>query len=159
MIVYRIAKSEEWARDLSGFGPFRNGGRWNSKGIDMLYTSVNSSLAYLECLVHFDESIFPPGLFIAAIQIPDEEKLLYELPDKNYPKNWQIPENAENKQMGDKWMRDVKYLAVKVRSAVNPTEYNILLNPLYPGYRELVKIDWLKALKTDVRLGKTDLQL
>jgi len=152
MLVYRIAKSELRARDISGYGAFRNGGHWNSKGITMLYTSMNSSLAYLENLVHFDESYFPPGLFIAAIQIPDDKKLVYQLPDRSYPKNWQTPENLANKRVGDRWMTDAKYLAIKVRSAVNPSEYNFLLNPFFPAYHDLVKIESLEALRTDARL-------
>lgn len=154
MLVYRIAKSEERARDLSGYGAFRNGGRWNSKGTWMLYTSINSSLAYLENLVHFDESYFPPGLYIAALEIPDDA-MIYQLPDKNYPRNWQMPENPANKVLGDQWILERKYLAIKVRSAVNPSEYNFLLNPLFPGYRDLLKISSVEALKTDARLGKS----
>jgi RES domain-containing protein len=154
MTVFRIAKSEERARDISGFGAFKSGGRWNGKGTYMLYTGMNSSLAYLESLDHFDESWFPPGLFIASLQLPDDEKLFYQLPDKNYPRNWQVPENPENKIMGDKWMREMKYLAFKVRSAVNTSEYNFLLNPLYPGYHDLVKIVSVVPLKTDARLRK-----
>jgi RES domain-containing protein len=53
MVVFRIVKSLNRAKDLSGMGAFKNGGRWNSKGTYMLYTSINSSLAYLETLVHF----------------------------------------------------------------------------------------------------------
>jgi len=60
MIAYRIVKSIGRAGDFSGTGAFRNGGRWNSKGTYMLYTSMNSSLAYLETLVHFDEADMPP---------------------------------------------------------------------------------------------------
>lgn len=153
-----MAKSEDRARDLSGFGAFRYGGRWNSKGTYVLYTSMNSSLAYLESLVHFDESYFPPGLFIASIQIPDDQKLIYHLPDKNYPKNWQVPGNSEkNKILGDRWMREAKYLAIKVRSAVNTSEYNFLLNPLFSGYHDLVKIEVVEALKMDARLAKRSL--
>jgi RES domain-containing protein len=154
MLVYRIAKSENWVRDISGFGAFKNSGRWNSKGTYMLYTSMNSSLAYLETLVHFDESYFPPGLYLASVEIPDDEKLICTLPDKNYPRNWQIPENPANKALGDKWMLEKKYLGFKVRSAVNPSEYNFLLNPLFPGYHDLVKISSVEALKTDARLVK-----
>ncbi|MGZ4009148.1 MAG: RES family NAD+ phosphorylase, partial [Mucilaginibacter sp.] len=117
--------------------------------------SMNSSLAYLENLVHFDESYFPPGLYIAALEIPDDEALIYRLPDKSYPRNWQIPENPANKVLGDKWMLEKKYLAYKVHSAVNPSEFNFLLNPLFPGYNDLVKIRSVTALKTDARLGKS----
>jgi len=155
MTVFRIAKSKLRARDISGMGAFRNGGRWNSKGTWMLYTSMNSSLAYLENLVHFDESTFPPGLYIVALEIPGDEDMIYQPPYKNYPRNWQIPENPANKALGDQWMLEKKYLAYKVRSAVNPSEYNFLLNPLFPGYYDLVTVAAVEPLKTDARLGKS----
>ena len=152
MIAYRIAKSELRTRDISGMGAFRNGGRWNSKGIYMLYTSINSSLAYLENLVHFDELDLPPDLYISSINIQADENRIYQLPDKEYPNSWQILDNLENRQMGDRWMLENKYLAFQVRSAVNPSEYNFLLNPLYPGYHDLVKIESVEPLKIDARL-------
>jgi len=155
MIVYRIAKSELRAQDFSGMGAFKNGGRWNSKGTYMLYTSMNSSLAYLENLVHFNESDSPPHLFITAIEIIDnplENGLIYELPDSDYPVSWQQHENFENKIIGDEWMRAKRFLAIKVRSAVNPSEFNFLLNPLFPGYHDKIKLRSIELIDTDSRL-------
>jgi RES domain-containing protein len=151
MIVYRIAKTEERARDLSGFGAAKFGGRWNSKGTDMLYTSMNSSLAYLETLVHFSEISVPPNLFVATIEISDNA-LVYELPDALYPRTWQNTDNLENELIGDEWMRAKKFLAFKVRSTVNPSEFNFLLNPLFPGYQDMVTIASVQRLNIDVRL-------
>src|SRR5476651_48325 len=119
MIVYRIAKSEIRARDISGTGAFKNGGRWNSKGTYMLYTSMNSSLALLENLVHFDESDLPPDLYVATIEI-DDNAPIYELPEMEYPAFWQTHDNLENQLKGDIWMLENKFLAFKVRSAINP---------------------------------------
>src|SRR3979411_843828 len=103
MIVFRIAKSMAHAEDISGIGAFRNGGRWNSKRTFMLYTSINSSLAYLENLVHFDELVTPPNLFITSIEIQSEETDIHQLPDAEYPITWQILDKLENKRMGDQW--------------------------------------------------------
>jgi len=157
MIAYRIAKSVLHARDISGMGAFRNGGRWNSKGTYMLYTSMNSSLAFLENLVHFDELNLPPDLYITTIQIQADDAMIYQLRDAKHPVSWQMLDDLENKRMGDKWMLEKKYLAIKVRSAVNPSEYNFLLNPLYPGYHDRVKIHSVELLKTDARLGRNRL--
>ena len=140
------------AGDLSGLGAFKNGGRWNSKGTYMLYTSVNSSLAYLETLVHFNELDTPPGLYVTAIALRGDEGLIYQLPDNEYPDNWLAPDNLENKIMGDKWIRENKFLAFKVRSAVNPTEYNVLLNPLFPGFHDKVVVNSITPLNIDTRL-------
>ena len=152
MLVYRIAKTLSRTEDLSGTGAFKYGGRWNSKGTYMLYTSMNSSLAYLENLVHFIDPNIPPNLFITAIEI-NAEHLIYHLPDNEYPAEWESADNYENKLMGDKWMAE-KRLAIKVRSVINPSEFNYLLNPLYPGYHDLVKIQSIDKLRIDSRLIK-----
>ncbi|RVU02054.1 RES domain-containing protein [Mucilaginibacter limnophilus] len=152
--VYRIAKAEARANDLSGFGAFSFGGRWNNPGTYMLYTSENSSLAYLENLVHFDELLMPPRLFISTIEVDIKSKQLYVLPDEDYPEKWLQLDNLANKFMGDQWMHEKKHLAVKVRSAVNTAEYNYLLNPLFPKYTELVKVKHIAPLNIDARLVK-----
>ena len=154
MIVYRIAKSEKRSKDISGMGAFKEGGRWNNAGTYMLYTSENSSLAYLESLVHFEEANIPPNLYIVKIELTVEDTLIYNLPDKTYPKDWQILDNLENKILGDRLMSEQRYLALKVRSAVNPSEYNYLLNPLFPEYHQLIRIVSAKKLNIDVRLVK-----
>lgn len=151
MRVYRIAKSEKFAADLSGTGAFKYGGRWNSKGTYMLYTSENSSLAYLETLVHLDEFNLPPHLYLTVIEIKDQ-KLISELSDSLYPSNWQLIDNLNNQALGDQWMNAKQYLGIKVRSAVNPSEYNILLNPLYPGYHEKLKVVSVEKIRIDSRL-------
>jgi RES domain-containing protein len=151
MLVYRIAKMKERAVDISGKGAFLYGGRWNSEGVFMLYTSTHASLAMLEVLVHADESEIPPQLFISQIEI-SENAFIYKFPDEELPKNWREPDNLSLKKIGDRLMREKKYIGFQVLSAVLPSEYNILLNPLFPGYTDLVKIRRIDKLETDSRL-------
>ena len=100
MIVYRIAKSEKRSKDISGMGAFKEGGRWNNPGTYMLYTSENSSLAYLENLVHFEDSNIPPNLYIIKIELKVEDALIFNLPAKAYPKDWKILDKLENEILG-----------------------------------------------------------
>lgn len=151
MLVYRIVKDNKRTNDLSGTGSFRLGGRWNSKGTYMLYTSENSSLAYLENLVYFDRLTFPPHLQIMQIEV-DDAAPIYTFPDADYPANWMDLGLLENKMLGDDWMNDLKYLGIKVRSAVNNYEFNYLLNPLFPDYINLVKVTGVTEIATDGRL-------
>lgn len=153
MFVYRVVKTKARTNDLSGTGAFQWGGRWNNKGTYMLYTSANSSLALLENLVHFDESDFPPQLFIVQLEIK-ENTLFYTPADREYPANWKQPEFPENKHLGDRWMNEFKYLGIQVRSVVNELEYNLLLNPKFPGYNQLVKITQVTKIDIDERLLK-----
>jgi RES domain-containing protein len=149
--VFRIAQTEARALDLSGFGAFKYGGRWNNKGTYMLYASMNSSLAYLETLVHLNDGQLPSRLFVSSIQI-DEKAAVYRLPDADYPGSWQEENSLENKLLGDKWMADKKYLAIKVKSTVNPFEFNFLLNPLFPDFDVLIRISAISPLNIDPRL-------
>ena len=151
MKLFRVVQDKDRARDLSGTGAFRWGGRWNSKGVYMLYTSENSSLALLETLVHFDEGEIPPKLYIIEFEIPDDSPVR-TLADAEYNKNWMKLSLLENQKQGDRWMQDKKYLGIKVRSAINPVESNYLLNPLFPRYYNLVKIISIKEIKVDDRL-------
>ncbi len=151
MKLFRVVQGTDRAKDLSGTGAFRWGGRWNSKGVYMLYTSENSSLALLESLVHFDEGETPPQLYSTELEIPDNAPV-YMLPDSEYNKDWLKLSLLENQKQGDHWMEERKYLAIKVRSAINPAEYNYLLNPVFPRYHNLVKIISVKEIKVDERL-------
>jgi RES domain-containing protein len=153
MIVFRIVQDKIRTGDLSGTGAFRRGGRWNSKGTYMLYTSENSSLALLESIVSFDQDLMPPQMYIMEIGIHDD-KLIYDLPDTEYPKDWTRLSLIANQEMGDGWMRQKKWLGVRVRSAINPGEYNILLNPLIPGYLDLVVVESVRDLSVDERIIK-----
>jgi len=149
--VFRIAKTEERGFDLTGFGAFKYGGRWNNKGTYMLYTSMNSSLAYLETLVHLNSAQLPGQLFISSILI-DEKASIYTLPDGDYPASWQEENSHETKMLGDKWMNDKKHLAIKIKSTINPFEFNFLINPLFPGFNRMVKIESISPLNIDTRL-------
>jgi RES domain-containing protein len=151
MEAYRIVQRKARATDISGTGSFRVGGRWNSKGTYMLYTSENSSLAYLEALVHFDQSLSPPQLFITQIEIDDKSPIL-TLPEAGYPTNWEKVGSIETQQLGDRLMKDLNYLGIRVRSAINTREFNILLNPLFPDYMNLVKVIDVTELAIDPRL-------
>ena len=151
MKLYRIVQDKQRTKDLSGTGSFHFGGRWNSKGTYMLYTSETSSLAYLENLVHFDKILIPPQLYIVQLELHDASPI-YTLADAEYKGNWRKLSLLENQALGDRWMSDKKYIAIKVKSAINPIENNYLLNPLFPRFYDLVKIVSVTQIDVDGRL-------
>ena len=152
MTVYRIAKTKERAGDLSGTGAFKVGGRWNNPGVFALYTSENQALAMLELLVHIEESELPPDLYIITLEIDDRAPIL-ELKDEELPKDWRLPDNLVLKNMGDRLLLKKEYLGFRVRSAVMPDEYNLVLNPLFPDFNKLIKIIGIDRLEVDQRLN------
>lgn len=151
MIVYRISK-KKWAKDLSGTGAENAGGRWNPKGIPVLYTSVYSSLAILELLVHLDHDLLPNDLVVSRIFIPDGS--VKELSLADLPKNWRdSPAPDPLKEWGRNWINANVHLALKVPSAVNPLEHNYILNVKHPLFSQ-VSVDRSAITRLDSRLKK-----
>lgn len=151
MWAYRICKLKERTQDLSGRGAFLYGGRWNSEGTFMLYTSLMAPLAMLEMLAHADEFDVPPRMYLSQIRVSDESPI-YQFPEAELPFDWRESGNFELKKIGDQLMAKKEYLGIKVLSAVFPVEWNLLLNPLFPGYTDLVRVEAIQSLETDSRL-------
>jgi RES domain-containing protein len=128
MLLYRIAE-EQFGRDLSGDGARLYGGRWNPKGIPMLYTAESVALAALEVLVRLST----PKRFCRIIyQVPDEASLEI-ITVESLPPNWLLPyPNASLIETGGNWARERRSLLLKVPSAVVRGEgWNYLINPLH----------------------------
>ena len=117
----------------------------------MLYTSENRSLALLETLVHFDEQDTPPDLYIMSIEISPTAPV-YNFPDDDLPGDWRDAENIILKGLGRSIFKARKHLGFRARSAVLTEEYNIMLNPLFHGFNEMVKVVAVATYHPDTRL-------
>ncbi len=152
MIVYRIC-STAYSEDISGMGAKLYGGRWNSKGIQILYTAECISLAVLEMLVnnHFKDFSIP--LSLLKIHIPDTSKqsIIYS---KKLKPNW-IKDISYTNFIGNEFIKSNINLLAKVPSAVVPDENNFLINPLHPDFVK-VKIKEITFFDTDKRLFTID---
>jgi RES domain-containing protein len=131
MVLYRIAQTA-YIGDLSGSGPRLYGGRWNPKGIGVIYTSESRALAALEFFVHLSRTVIPPGLSLASIEIPDKasrkERTMEEL-----PRNWRsYPAPLELADIGASWISSKKSLLLRLPSVIMPPEKNVLINPAHP---------------------------
>jgi hypothetical protein len=105
----------------------------------------------LEMLAHADEFDVPPQMYLSKIRVSDESPI-YEFPEAELPFDWRESNNFELKKIGDQLMAKKEYLGIKVLSAVFPVEWNLLLNPLFPGYTDLVRVESIQSLDTDSRL-------
>ena len=152
MKVYRIAKAK-YISDLSGIGARLYGGRWNNKGIGIIYTSETRALATVEYLVHVPLAMVPNNLCIATLEIPDDigvKKIL--IPD--LPPDWRsCPAPFELAQLGTSWVLSNETLLLRVPSAVVEHEFNILINPSHPGMKH-VMISRIENYRFDNRLIK-----
>ncbi|MEZ4600231.1 MAG: RES family NAD+ phosphorylase [Syntrophotaleaceae bacterium] len=141
MKAFRVVPSPR-AKDLSGEGARLFGGRWNSKGVPMIYTAAAASLAVLETLVHMSMDVFPENLVMVTMEIPDE--FIETLDPRQLPKNWATyPASAEVNEIGDAWAKNETSLGLLVPSAILPQENNLIINPRHPqaGTIKIVAID------------------
>jgi RES domain-containing protein len=150
MIVFRISKNP-YAHDLSGRGAEKAGGRWNSRGIPVLYTSQSRALATLELVVHMSFGYLPKDFKLTSIEL-SEDYGLREIAEKDLPEDWkQYPFSTVTQKIGNEWIRQVDALILKVPSVVVQEEFNYLVNPLHPDFK-YVKIKEVKAFEFDLRL-------
>jgi RES domain-containing protein len=148
VFVWRIARSAHQALDGEGARQF--GGRWNSPGIPMLYTSQNLSLAGLELLVHVDPGAAPSDLVALRVEVPEDSGL--SIPASELPDGWRdYPAPAWQAELGDLWIRDRTSLWLAVPSAVVPEEFNVLINPSHSGMRGVRTVE-TRPFRFDGRL-------
>ncbi|MFD0767022.1 RES family NAD+ phosphorylase [Mucilaginibacter lutimaris] len=135
MILYRIANCN-YIKDLTGTGARLYGGRWNSEGKSMVYLASSRALAVLEVLVHLPPLLLPDNFCVAEIKVPENSVLTLDA--TTLPENWKdaVPP-AELKTLGNQFIRETKYLMMKVPSSVVPEEYNYLLNPWHPDIKKV----------------------
>lgn len=131
MKVYRIAKRKH-ASDMSGTGASIYPGRWNKKGTPVMYTSETIELALLEIVVH-TPPMFVPDFEILTIEMPDDS--IFELEISDLPSNWkQYPPPVILSEIGEKWVKAGKTVALKVPSSIVHTSHNYILNCNHSRY-------------------------
>ena len=136
MRVWRLARRAHAA--LDGEGARRYGGRWNSAGRRLLYTSSHLSLAALEALAHFDVDEVPEDLQAFAIEIPDALAMEQVTADI-LPIGWTRQEFA-TRAFGDEWLTAARTPVLVVPSAIVPEETNVLVNPAHPATHGVVVV-------------------
>ena len=150
MIVYRLSKGK-FRNDLSGKGAELAGGRWNSKGTAMVYTSQSRALCTTEIAVHTPLGIMPEDYFLISISVPDKSSII-EIAVKDLEPAWRkFPHPHFTQQLGDAFVQDNKFLVLKVPSAVVPGDFNFLLNPAHSDFKK-VKISASEPFEFDERL-------
>lgn len=149
MKIYRIAK-QKFINDLTGEGARLYGGRWNKKGSAMLYFSEHLSLCVLEMLVHTDQQLITNNYYFIEVEI--SEKKIKSISESKLPFNWRSNNLiSETQGFGSDWLQKSKELALRIPSAVLPSESNILINPNHIKASE-IKIIKTSELNLDARL-------
>ncbi|MGF1571714.1 MAG: RES family NAD+ phosphorylase [Sumerlaeia bacterium] len=133
--VWRIVNKAYQSKAFDGEGAYRFGGRWNRKGIRMVYTSATLSLAALELLVHINPAI---KFELVRFKLEFDENLIEKTSLQTLPKNWRAhPPSTATQDFGSRWVKENRSPVLAVPSAIIPEELNYLLNPLHPDFMKI----------------------
>jgi RES domain-containing protein len=150
MDVYRIVK-ERYAKDLSGTGARMAGGRWNRKGVPVVYASESRALAMVEFLVHIPFAIAPGNLVLVTIDIPDRTQAR-TIAASELPSDWRdYPAPGELAEIGSRWVDKNDTVLLHVPSAIVEHERNTILNPAHPDFKN-ISIAGIEPIRLDKRL-------
>ncbi len=131
--VWRLTPSV-FARALDGEGASLSGGRWNSPGLPVLYTSSHLSLCVLQVFVNIPSRLrddltafeavrlsIPDDAGVAEIGIGEFEAMLAA-----------VDPQAACRASGDRWIAAGRALVLAAPSVIVPEELNLMLNPAHP---------------------------
>lgn len=133
---WRIVKAQYKNKAFSGDGARMYGGRWNNRGVPVIYTAGSLALASIEMVVNLPS----PKLLESFVRIPVRFKsgMVEELPAAELPPGWQsCPISPGTRDIGDKWIKEQRSAVLKVPSVVVPEEFNFLLNPAHPDFKKI----------------------
>lgn len=149
LIVWRLVTARFAKTAFTGEGARLYGGRWNRKGVALVYTSASQSLAMLEMLVQ-DEPLRAQYVVI-DVRIP-KAVIIDRIKVEDLPADWRDVAAREKLQLlGTQWAARQSAAVLAVPSAVVPSEFNYLLNPLHPDFRK-IRIGRPQKIMTDPRL-------
>ncbi|GJG89267.1 hypothetical protein tb265_44480 [Gemmatimonadetes bacterium T265] len=121
--------------DLTGEGARRAGGRWNPRGVAVVYTGDHPALAVAEYLVHVrDPEDLPDALVFLRVVVPDDvavgvvSRAALEARDPG----WRRAGAPACLAAGTAWLAAAAEPVLRVPSAVVPLAENVLLNPAHP---------------------------
>jgi len=149
MRAFRLCRSSYPAYD--GEGACRVGGRWNSKGVRVLYMSENRSLAVLEVLVHLSGTL-PDKYLLGAADIPDEVAI-ERIANEDLPAGWSAlspREQVATRLLGDAWVAQRRSAVLSVPSVILG-ERNYVLNPAHSDFAR-IEFAQPETFRFDLRL-------
>lgn len=159
--VWRIATDtpDYTADDLSGTGAKFSGGRWNRKGVPMVYASSSVALACLETLVHLGPIPLPLNRYLVQIDIPDAVFAIRQLFEDLAPPARRVGWDAEpagrvSLTLGTEWATGRTSAVLDIPSVIVAEERNILINPAHPDAASITATK-LRRFRYDERLRQT----
>ena len=150
MRLWRICRKLHALNAFSGEGARLYGGRWNSPGVRVVYTSASLALAAVETFVHLEPNLRPDDLVSVECVLPDEIEI-ERITLKTLPRTWHKARDESLRAFGDDWIRGGKTVSLYVPSAAIRGEWNVLINPAHPDLSSLA-VREPKPFEFDLRM-------
>ena len=133
IISWRICKAKYIDTAFTGIGAEKGGGRWNSVGTSIVYTSESLALATLEASVHLPT--YELLKIYQCISILFDKSMVEE---PEIPEHWNLhPPGTASQFFGDQWIAESRSVVLRVPSIIIPGESNFLINPRHPDFKKL----------------------
>ena len=149
--AWRLVHKRKVDKAFTGIGSRRYGGRWNYKGIGVVYVSDSLALAALEIIVH--AASYQALKNYVSIKVVFPKALVVDVNDiARLPKDWRAdPPPEKLKEIGKQWSNNQISAILKVPSTIIPIECNYVLNPNHPDFNK-VAVKQTIPFKFDQRL-------
>jgi RES domain-containing protein len=150
MRFWRICRKRYAAEAANGEGARLVGGRWNSRGVRVVYASTSLALAAVETFVNLEPNLQPKDLVSIEGNIPDDIEIA-RLDPAALPANWHETRDESLRRFGDEWIHVGQITALLVPSAAIRGEWNVLLNPAHAAFRK-IRFQEPRPFEFDVRM-------
>ncbi len=150
MRFWRICRRRYATDAATGEGARLYGGRWNSRGVRVVYTSTSLALAAMETFVNLEPNLRPKDLVSIAGEVRERIEIL-KVDLATLPANWSRSREEVLRKVGDVWVRERLTVALLVPSAAIKGEWNLLLNPAQKDFPK-IKFDDPQPFEFDLRM-------
>ncbi|MDA3917607.1 MAG: RES family NAD+ phosphorylase [Deltaproteobacteria bacterium] len=149
IVSYRVVKAKYLDSAFDGEGARLYGGRWNNKGVPLVYTSNSLALCSLEIFIHLPSyKLLAEYIYITATF---DSELLTEV---SLIDGWDArPVSKIAQTIGGQWINECQSAVLKVPSVLMSDGYNYLINIKHPDFND-IKIEKPLPLKFDTRFEK-----
>jgi RES domain-containing protein len=151
--AFRVVKEKHAADAFTGEGSRRFGGRWNHKGLAVVYLSDTLALAALEQFIHIGREGLHISFVFFSIEIPDHVTV-NDIEIDSLPEDWRRePPPQSTKNLGTEWAKSKSSVLLRVPAVILPIGSNYIVNIAHPEFKE-IKISDPEPFSFDSRMWK-----
>lgn len=132
MKLWRLCQTPFVDTVFDGEGARLFGGRWNPKGLALVYGSSTPSLCVLEVLAHVPQRLLADSPYTLITATIDDEQVK-RIDNTILPPNWNSRESLQQTQQFGRelFLTSDSALAYTVPSVLVPEDVNILIDPTH----------------------------